>query len=416
MEDVAMSPLLSLLALALVGAEAPDGTDDSKITYETWVVEMDGLCWRETMGHDLQLVSRQGGATVWTAPEVVVKPLLDRMAETSKDRLVRVPRVTASSQSVATIATNERRKVATKLTRHADGPVDHASAVAYTPEFEEVRTGFRVTMAGRKLDQGVLTKLDAEETRVAAIHKVKVCETVSGKGHPDAAGPCTLNATVEVPELIQGSVSGEWLIPAEGVLIISLGAHTTAGPEGKAEVHERLMIVQAWPAAPTDSTVARASLTPNFIFKLPSRETAVAAPEAIPMPDAPAAMPTPAMPSRSLPQPLDADGSPIPLPPLPELPQPPSSLPGTSDPCASPQMSVHKKDQLKEEPKRDPHSNPTGYFQAETARCAAGELLEPSEAKIWRIPIGGGILVEISVRGIFRNIGIACPDEAPAPK
>ncbi len=415
MEDVAMSPLLSLLALALLGAEAPNDMVDSNIMYETWVVEMDGLGWRETMGHDLQLVTRQGGATVWTAPEGVVKPLLDKMAESSKDRLLRAPRVTARSQHVATISTNETRKLATKLTRHADGPVNCASAVAYTPDYEEVHTGFRVTMSGRKLDQGVLAKLVAEDTRIAAIHKVKVCETVSGKGHPDADGPCTLNATVEVPEMVQGQVAGEWLIPTEGVLIVSLGTHTKAGPEGKAEVHERLLIVQAWPAAPTDSTIARASLTPNFLFKLPV-EAAPVGRVMVPLPGEPAAMPTPAMPSRSLPQPLAADGSPIPLPPLPELPHPPSSLPGTSDPCASPQAPVLRNKEMKEEPKQDPQAKATSCFGDETARCAKVELLEPTEAKVWRFPIGGGNLVEITVRGIFRNIGIACPDEAPAPQ
>jgi hypothetical protein len=136
----------------------------------------------------------------------------------------------------------------------------------------------------------------------------------------------------------------------------------------------------------------------------------------VPLPAQPAAMPTPAMPSRSLPQPLAADGSPIPLPPLPELPHPPSSLPGTSDPCASPQAPVLKNKEMKEEPKQDPQAKATSCFGDEKARFAKLEIMEPTEARVWRFPIGGGNLVEISVRGIFRNIGLACPDEAPAPQ
>src|SRR5262249_1605169 len=50
-------------------------------------------------------------------------------------------------------------------------------------------------------------------------------------------------------------------------------------------------------------------------------------------------VPSPAMPSRSLPQPLSADGTPQPLPPLPADLNTPSSLPGSSEPCASPQGS-----------------------------------------------------------------------------
>jgi hypothetical protein len=438
MEDVAMCPLLGLLALALLGAEAPRNAEASQITYDTWMVEMVGLDWRETMGHDLQLVTRQGGATVWTAPMEVVKPLLEKLEATSKDRLLlRAPRVTACSQNVAVISRNEIRKLATKLNRHADGPVDHASAVAYTPDYEEVSSGLRITYAGRKLDQGVLTCVTAEDRRIAAIHKVTMGEMVSGEGRPDAHA-ARLNATIEVPEMVQGAVSGEWLIPTNGALIVSLGTNTKAGQDGKAEVHERLLIVQAWSAAPADSTIARASLTPNFTFKLPVDAAPVgrvmmplpAQPAAIanspssldawgwpvmPKPAQPAAMPIPAMPSRSLPQPLAADGSPVALPPLPELPHPPSSLPGTSDPCASPQAPVLKNKEMKEEPKQDPQAKATSYAKDETPRFVKMELMEPTEAKVWRIPIGGGNLIEISVRGIFRNIGIACPEEAPAP-
>jgi hypothetical protein len=329
---------------------------------------------------------------------------------------------------VATISMENRRKVATRLNRHADGPVDHASAVAYLPEYEEVREGFRVTMSGRKLDQGVLAKLVAEDTRLAAVHKVAVCETVSGKGHPDAAGPCQLKAAVEVPELVQGSVAGEWLIPNDGVLVVSLGTHTTAGPGGKAEVHERVLFVEAWAAAPTDSTIARASLTPNFTYKLPPRPPAALAPEPIPipMPWRPAAMPSPAMPSRSLPQPLAADGSPVPLPPLPELPHPPSSMPGTSDPCASPQTPLRKdKDkEMKESPKQDPQSKPTGYEPpdetCESPCCLAEDVkcvvTSPSRERVLRIPTGNGDTIEITVRTLFRNVGVGTTIDAPATR
>jgi hypothetical protein len=71
-------------------------------------------------------------------------------------------------------------------------------------------------------------------------------------------------------------------------------------------------------------------------------------------------MPMPAMPSRSLPQALGADGAPAPLPPLPDENVTPSSLPGTSEPCASPQGN-HRKAPVATATALDTASTRTGY-------------------------------------------------------
>ncbi|HMB04422.1 MAG TPA: hypothetical protein VKP69_11875 [Isosphaeraceae bacterium] len=435
-----MSPLLGLLALILLGTEGPPNSDAPLISFSTWMVEMDGLGWREALGRDLQPVARQGGATVWTAPHEALEPLLEKATEKPAGQVVQSPRVTVASQSVSHLAGQTTRKLATIPTRHADGPVDHTAAVASAPESEEVREGFRATMSGRKLDQGVLTKLVVEDSRIAAVHKVTMSETVPAKGHPAAAGSCQLNATVEVPELVQGSVAGEWLIPNDGLLVVSLGAHTVADPQGKAAVRERVMVVEARPVALTDPALARASVTPNFTYTLPLPPDAV--PAAVPMPAALRAMPTPAVPSRSLPQPIAADGTPIPLPPLPESPAPPSSLPSSSDPCASPQAPHQKnKEEMKDEPKHDPQSKPASYCDKACAKSEmpckpmvlngvlhgtpAGadvkpeirsekvEVMYPTEGKVWRIPMGRGNMIEITVRGLYHSIGTARPGEEP---
>jgi hypothetical protein len=74
----------------------------------------------------------------------------------------------------------------------------------------------------------------------------------------------------------------------------------------------------------------------------------------------------PALPSLSLPQPRDASG-PVPLPPLPEEPPAPSTLPGSSDPCATPQSR-----QQEESKKVDPDSIKAGLFPDSVDRVATG--------------------------------------------
>jgi hypothetical protein len=346
-----MGVTVGLLALSLMGADGAPGPDQSQIKFQLRMLEMDGLDWRKGVYTQLQPVSRRGGITVWTAGRDVVKPL----AEGASDVLM-APQVTAVAAAPVFINHHKNIAFVGQLTRIADGPKDRATALAYKPEVDGVREGFAATIAGRKLDQGVLTRLVIEETRCPAIHKVTLSEAVK-KG--DKGDEVKLGATLQVPETARTEVAGEWLIPNDGVLVISLGAHTVAGAEDKAVVRERLAIVEARPLADGDVVRARFSGAPVPIAPASPRP-ADGAP--VPMP-----MPVPAMPSRSLPQGLAADGSAVPLPPLPDDHVTPSSLPGSSEPCASPQAPQRP------EVKADPGSSRASYDKADPVKaCADG--------------------------------------------
>ncbi|MHC5539803.1 hypothetical protein ACYOEI_16410, partial [Singulisphaera rosea] len=239
-------------------------------------------------------------------------------------RVVMAPRVTAAPESLAHVSQLVTHKVTAQLTRHADGPVDQAIAVAYTPEQEDVRDGCQFTISGRKLDQGVLAKVVVDDTRIAAIHKVMLSESIPAKEKD--AEPSKLTPQLEIPEVVKSTAQGEWLIPNGGALVISLGAHTVDDGQGKALVRERLMLVEA------QSAIRQASFTTDkgtgraFSYTLPPRPAA-----------GEGAMAVPSLPSRSLPQARTGDGTLVPLPPLPDEAVPPSTLPNSSDPCATPQ-------------------------------------------------------------------------------
>src|SRR3954454_21901392 len=121
-----MSAALSLLAVALLGADPTAGTAHPPIQYHVKLLEMDGLGWRESLYTRLRPVTRQGACNVWTADRDLTRPLTDRAS-----RVVMSPHVMAQSDAVAHFARRSSRRVASQLTRHADGPVDHAVAVAY---------------------------------------------------------------------------------------------------------------------------------------------------------------------------------------------------------------------------------------------------------------------------------------------
>ncbi len=100
-------------------------------------------------------------------------------------------------------------------------------------------------MSGRKLDQGMLIKMVVEETRITAVHQVKLTEFVPKKDGQDEQ--TVLSPKMDVPEVVKGTIEGEWLIPNGGVLVASLGANTLDDGHGKAVVRERLMLVEAAP-------------------------------------------------------------------------------------------------------------------------------------------------------------------------
>jgi hypothetical protein len=152
-----------------------------------------------------------------------------------------------------------------------------------------------------------------------------------------AATPCTTAAaggssqavTVEVPEIGSQEIAGEWLIPNDGILLVSFGPHTVADKDGNAVIRERLAIVEADEAAePIGSAAPRPAMwgtpVPAYAVPIVPAPAAMAmppmavtpSPSAVPAPAAPMT-PMPPMPSRSTPQGYHKDGKTAELPPLP---------------------------------------------------------------------------------------------------
>jgi hypothetical protein len=392
-----MNAALSLFVVALVGAEPSPSPGTPPIQYRVKLLEMDGLNWRESLYARLQPIARQGSCAVWTANREVSKAVVDRAS-----RVLMSPQVLAEPDAVAAYSQRTIRKVASQLTRHADGPLDQAVAVAYTTSHEDLREGCQFTMAGRKLDQGMLVKMVVEETRVAAVHQVKLTESVPNQAPESQQGRVTINPQLDVPEVVRATLEGEWLIPNDGVLVASLGAHTLDDGHGKAIVRERLIVVEAGPVPPRTTVDLTQAASRVFTFVTPAHTAT------LPMPAR-----APAMPSRSLPIARHADGTPAPLPPLPESQVPPTSIPGTSEPCATPQTAPRPKDGTHEEatpPVKnndesksvDPESL-TASYQPEP-RAAAAPVVPGFDARsaikprLLRLPLGPGIELEISAK------------------
>jgi hypothetical protein len=282
-----------VFAVAGVAAAPPTDRNDTQIKYTVQYIETEGLGWREAVFTQLKPVARQGGATVWTAPQAVANRVLAEVTKNPAGKIVQTPKVVAFNGAPVHIMSRSNHQLVTQVSW---GGEDQAAE----PTSEKVRTGWLATMVGRKLDQGVLVQLVFEDTEISAIHNVRIaesCDERCGKsasawvpkpaavasateaggtrmiakrtdGAMDtdcsedkcakAQGCCETadedqfdedadvqQLTVQVPEIRSQEVAGEWLIPKDEVLLVSFGVYTAADQNGKAVVKERLAMVRA---------------------------------------------------------------------------------------------------------------------------------------------------------------------------
>jgi hypothetical protein len=311
---MAMGSGLLALTMAMVAADGPSCPPVETTTYQVRVLTLDGLDWRTSSYTRLQPVAHQGTSMIWTADRALAASLADRAKGAS-------PCHTIMAVGEAVMTKAENVNYIASMDRVADGPVNQSSAIAFMPRPEQVEERFSIKVAGRKLDQGVLTRITLEETHIDVIHGVPQTETLvppAAKSSKNAAElgrevrdviltaiptipqATSVTSSVQIPEVTRASVTGEWLIPNDGVLIVSLGVKTAADDKGMAVVRERVAVIEACSVTACAEGRGVTVLTPS---NGPFQHTKLG---------------QPVVPGRSMPEAVDPNGNLVDLPPLPE--------------------------------------------------------------------------------------------------
>ena len=157
-----MGMSLGWIAVALAGlaAEPKAGSENVPIQYTVRFVETEGMGWREAVFSRLTPVTRQGAATVWTAPEHVKERILQQaLGQNPTARIMQTPMIKAWNGAPVHFSIRSDRRLVTRVSWDGnDRPTEGKP--------ESVRTGPVGTMTGRKMDQGVLVQLVLEDTEV----------------------------------------------------------------------------------------------------------------------------------------------------------------------------------------------------------------------------------------------------------
>ena len=382
-----MSMVTGLLALAVCGGEpipaSPVVEPGHEITCSVEMMTVDGLDWRSTAYPKLKPASRQGSATIWTAD----RSLKATLEASTNGKFVRSPGVTTTNDANASINSDKTIEYVRHVDRISDGPINEGTVLGFQPETATIRTGFHVDYSGRRLDQGVLAKVKLAESHVGTLHQVilpeqtkPVASPIAPSATPTGVGRQILQSilspkqtkwafTIEVPEVFLSQVEGEWFVPNDGILLVSLGVNTVADADGKAVVQERLAILDF--ARPCDEACV-----------VPTATTPACQVEMVQVGN----LTMPRVPDRSIPEAVDQDGQVFELPPLPEAyasndlnqinpgsPLASPQSPATSKMIADPQLARTSLEVIPDSELEDANSLLQTYYSrlAAAAKCDA---------------------------------------------
>lgn len=240
-------------------APGPNSGAEVKLRFQVRLLDIQGIAWRGTIHDRLTPAARQGNCTVWTANRDLIETL-QQFAENATD----LPAVEEEPDGVVHVRYEVARHMVADMRRVADAPPGKNTSLAFVPDVDQVRDDFDVEMTCRRVDQGVMAKASIRETHLAAMHTYSINDGVTNPKTRTVSG---VTAGVQVAEVVSGKVGGEWLIPTDGILLVSFGAHTGSDKKGNAVVRERIAIVE--PTSSRNDPLVRAA---NFAaIREPSR-------------------------------------------------------------------------------------------------------------------------------------------------
>ncbi len=235
------------------------------VLYEVRFVRAPSLDWRASFADRLHLVTRHEGASVWDVDEATLYEIMDLFEGDERDNHLPPLFATVELDQSVDLSMRYRQEYVAEMSPETvrEKAVDGAEVVrtSFTPETATLDLGPIVRVKSSQLvGMGVQAALSFEDRRLVAMHAttregveeerrefaVPVLSKIPIVGNRlfrnIGIGRRSISARVEVPEVSTARVEGEWLVPSEGALVVSLGPTSTGDGQ---PVGERLVILTA---------------------------------------------------------------------------------------------------------------------------------------------------------------------------
>jgi len=236
------------------------------VVFEIRDIRVSSPEWRRKLILRMQPVTRQEGTAVWSLDTASFREFLELCLADPRNNVLQAPKMTARVGDPARMTSEETVQYVASLKRVAGGPPDQATKMVFEPQLDKVHKGVRINVLSSQLKgQNLFARVVIDENRMVAIHTVKYTEAVQPKPGADPEvsrasfldrlnpnhGPhaTAINATFQVPEVDSRRVEGEWLIPSDGALLVTLGPRAVLERGIQKGYEEHLIAITARPLA-----------------------------------------------------------------------------------------------------------------------------------------------------------------------
>ncbi|APW59365.1 hypothetical protein [Paludisphaera borealis] len=242
-----------------------------KIAFEVHDITVASPDWRGKMLAQLEPVARQEGSAVWALDQKALADLLKYCQNDARCNVVQSPRMISNVGEPARMTNETSVKYVAHLKRVSDGPPNEGTHIAFVPEIGEVHDGIRVNVTSSQLKGQILfAKVAIEQNQVLAFLTTTYTEGVKPQSkdkekekddpgvvktsllerlRPEHANAASINGTIQIPEVVSKRIEGEWMIPSEGALLVSMGPAPRRHDKGlRQSYQERLVAITARPA------------------------------------------------------------------------------------------------------------------------------------------------------------------------
>ncbi|RUL87761.1 hypothetical protein [Tautonia sociabilis] len=296
---------------APASASAPESggaAGGPRFAFEVRDIQVEGLDWRGVLKGKTRRLGWQAGVSIWAIDERTARSLIEHVQKSPRTVVLQAPPAVAEAGQAARTLTGSTVQLVVDLERRADGPPGQESGIAYLPILEQMHNGVDLSLSATPDADGLVVGLNLDESTIQGIHTGSFEDAVDGPSPAEdrpilglfrrraeedpnvsRAGAMKLQASFQVPEVVRSHVEGAWPLKPGELLLVSLGARTTAEKWGRPVVVERLVLVSARPegvagrrsmlgAGPVGETGAGGGAAASPFPSLPSASTPDSAP------------------------------------------------------------------------------------------------------------------------------------------
>ncbi len=226
-----------------------------QVSFEIRELSMGSPDWRGALQADLRPVAREEGVAAWAVDGQGMRRLMEACQSDRNSSIVQAPKMTAFLGKPVRMTNEEKVEYVAHLNVIADGPPENRTSVAFQPEVAEIHEGVRVVltetqMKGPMLQAHVVVQSSTilEMLRAYCPASVGPAEPDPGVerasffpklGKTDSPKRATIQGTVQIPEVATRRIEGDWLIPSDGAIVVSMGPHSNVKVERKPKPGEK---------------------------------------------------------------------------------------------------------------------------------------------------------------------------------